>query len=255
MYRNRVIPCLLLDGHKLIKTIGFDAPSYVGDPINAVKIFNEKEIDELIILDIYASKRKCGPDFDYIQQLASECFMPLCYGGGVSSMSEAEVLFASGIEKIALNQVALQNPNLITDLAQRYGSQSVVGVIDVKKTWLAGYRVWNHVTHKAERRNPVEWARELTESGAGELLINNVDRDGTLKGFDIGLVQAISRNVAVPVIACGGASNLENCREVVLSGGASAAAAGSLFVYKGPHRAVLINYPDPIILKDLFKEF
>lgn len=254
MYRNRVIPCLLLEGHKLVKTVEFSNSSYVGDPINAVKIFNEKEVDELIILDISASKRNTGPDFDYIQQLASECFMPVCYGGGISTMAEVERLFMCGIEKISINRAAFNNPVLISEIAQRYGAQSLVGAIDVKKTWLSGYKIWNYMSGKFERQTPIEWATKLTQLGAGEILVYDVSRDGTFKGFDLELSQSIARSVPVPVITCGGASSVENCRDAVLLGGASAAAAGSLFVYKGPHRAVLINYPEPKILRNLFNE-
>jgi imidazole glycerol-phosphate synthase subunit HisF len=255
MFRPRIIPCLLLDGERLVKTTGFNAPSYVGDPINALKIFNEKEVDEVIVLDISASKKGSKPNFDYIHKLAEECFMPMCYGGGISSMDDAEKLISYGVEKIAINQSALKNLELLTLIAQRYGSQSVLGVMDVKKCWFRGVRVWNHVTRKHATYTPAMWALKMTEAGAGEILLNYVDRDGTQQGFDIELIQSVSRVVDVPVVACGGASSIENCKSAIVKGGAAAAAAGALFVYKGPHRAVLINYPDSHTLKSLFKDY
>lgn len=253
MFRPRVIPCLLLDGQRLVKTTCFDRPAYVGDPINALKIFNEKEVDEVILLDIFASKKKRPPDFAYIEKLASECFMPMCYGGGISSMEDADKLIACGIEKLAINQGALKNLDFISSVAMRYGSQSVLGAIDVKKTWFRGIRVWNHVAHKPEAFSPVEWATRMTQAGAGEILLNNVNRDGTMRGFDIELSRSVSQAVSVPVIACGGASSLENCKSVIVNGASAAAAAGALFVYRRPHRAVLINYPDSKSLQNLFK--
>jgi len=255
MFRPRIIPCLLLDGQRLVKTTAFDSPSYVGDPINALKIFSEKEVDEVIVLDIYASKRGRKPDFAYIEKLAGECFMPMCYGGGISSMDDAERLIACGVEKLAINQGALKKLDLLSSVARRYGSQSVLGAIDVKKSWFKGIRVWNHVTRKHESFAPEEWALKMTQAGAGEIFLNHVDRDGTQKGFDLGLIRSVSQTVSVPIVACGGASSLENCRSAIVDGAAAAAAAGALFVYKGPHRAVLINYPDSQTLKSLFKEY
>jgi cyclase len=252
MFRPRIIPCLLLDGQRLVKTIGFEAPSYVGDPINALKIFNEKEVDEIIVLDIFASKKGRKPDFAFIEKLAKECFMPMCYGGGISSMGDAERLIACGVEKLAINQGALNNLDLLSSVARRYGSQSVLGAMDVKKSWFKGVRVWNHVTRKHEPFDAGEWALKMTQAGAGEILLNHVDRDGTRQGFDIGLIRSVSQAVSVPVVACGGASSLENCKSAIVDGAAAAAAVGALFVYMGPHRAVLINYPEPTQLKNLF---
>lgn len=255
MFRPRIIPCLLLDGQRLIKTTGFETPSYVGDPINALKIFNEKEVDEVIVLDIYASKKARKPDFSYIEKLAGECFMPMCYGGGISSMEDAEKIIGCGVEKLSINQGALTNLDLLSAVAKRYGSQSVLGAMDVKKSWFKGVRVWNHVTRKHESYSPEDWALKKTQAGAGEILLNHVDRDGTQQGYDIGLIRSVRQVVGVPVVACGGASSLQNCKSAIEEGGAAAAAAGALFVYKGPHRAVLINYPDSQALKSLFKEY
>ncbi|MES2205627.1 MAG: AglZ/HisF2 family acetamidino modification protein [Pseudomonadota bacterium] len=252
MYRPRLIPCLLLDGKRLVKTIQFSNSSYVGDPINTVKIFNEKEVDELIVLDIQASKNGNEPNFEMVAQLASECFMPICYGGGIRSLEDAERLIASGVEKIALNTAALQRPALVGEIARRYGSQSVVVGIDVSYKWWRGYRVLNSGKRKITSWAPADWAKRIAEEGAGEILLNSVDRDGTMKGYDSMLIQAVAKSVSIPVIACGGASDLNDCKKIIRETRASAVAAGALFVYKGPHRAVLINYPNPIQLQELF---
>lgn len=252
MHRPRLIPCLLLDGNKLVKTTRFERPAYVGDPINTLKIFNEKEVDELIVLDIGASKSGAPPNFELVASIASECFMPMCYGGGIRSIGDAERLIASGVEKIAINSAALDRPELIGEIARRYGSSSVVVGIDVRKAWLRGQHVWHSGQRKSTGRKVLDWARQATDAGAGELLLNAVDRDGTLQGYDLDLVREVTAAVTVPVIACGGASGLPDCKAVIAEAGASAAAAGALFVYKGPHRAVLINYPTPAQLQELF---
>lgn len=252
MYRPRLIPCLLLDGQRFIKTTKFSTPAYIGDPINTVKIFNEKEVDEIIILDVQASKRNGTPNFNYVESLASECFMPLCYGGGVTSLYDAEKLIASGVEKISINTAALRLPSLLGQIARRYGIQSVVGSIDVKRHWLRGYRVFNSATGQLTDMDPVMWARRLASEGAGEILLTAVDRDGTMSGCDQVLAKSVSAAVSIPVTVCGGAASLADCKTVILSGGASAAAVGALFVYSGPHRAVLVNYPSPTKLQELF---
>ncbi|RDE51168.1 MAG: imidazole glycerol phosphate synthase subunit HisF [Candidatus Accumulibacter meliphilus] len=253
MYRPRIIPCLLLEGRRLVKTKRFCGAEYVGDPINAVKIFNEKEVDELIVLDINASKSGAAPDFHYIESLATECFMPVCYGGGVRSVADAERIIACGVEKVSVNAAALNRLELVSEIAMRYGSQSVTVGIDVKQDWLRRVRVWNSALRRPIALAPANWARRAADAGAGEILLNAVDRDGTLMGYDLNLIKSISDAVTVPVIACGGASSLENCKAAISAGGASAAAAGALFVYQGPHRAVLINYPTPNQLKGLFQ--
>jgi len=252
MYRPRLIPCLLLDGARLVKTIRFARPAYVGDPINTLKIFNEKEVDELIVLDIGASRSGTSPNFELIAELASECFMPICYGGGIRSRDDAERLIASGVEKISVNSAALDNPALIGEIARQYGSQAVTVAIDVKQSWWHGPSVWHSGRRRSTGMKPVDWARRATDLGAGEILLTAVDRDGTLQGYDQALVRSVASTVAVPVIACGGAANLADCSAVIHGTGASAAAAGALFVYSGPHRAVLINYPNPSQLQELF---
>lgn len=242
MLRARVIPCLLLRNAGLVKTIGFKTPKYVGDPINAVKIFNEKEVDELIVLDIDASKRGAEPNYDLLADLASECFMPLCYGGGVTSVEQALRIVQLGIEKIAVNAATIADPGLVTALSEVLGSQSVVVGIDVKRDWMGRYRVYDASSAKLTDRSPETYAEELVHAGAGEVFLNSVDQDGSQTGYDLKLIDKVTRAVSVPVIACGGAGRLEDFFSAV-NAGASAVAAGSMFVFQGRHRAVLISYP------------
>lgn len=242
MLRARVIPCLLLKNGGLVKTTRFDQPKYVGDPINAVKIFNEKEVDELVLLDIDASRRGAGPNHELVAMIASEAFMPLCYGGGVTTLAQAQKLVKQGVEKVAINSAALSRPALITEMAAELGSQSVVAAIDVKKDWLGRYRVFDPATRKLTSLDPTEHAQHLAAAGAGEIFLNNVDADGMQTGYDLKLVARLADALAVPVIASGGAGKLEDFAPAVAAG-ASAVAAGSMFVFQGRHRAVLISYP------------
>ena len=251
MLRARAIPCLLLKGDGLVKTVRFKEPKYVGDPINAVKIFNEKEVDELIFLDITATPARREPDFERVRDIASECFMPMCYGGGVRSLDHARKLFNLGVEKVSLNTAAAEQPALITELAGVFGNQSVIVGVDVKRDWLGRPRVFTHCGTKNTGREPVEYVREMEQRGAGEILLNSVDRDGTMQGFDTELIGEVTRAVQVPVVACGGAGSVAHLGAAVAAG-ASGVAAGSLFVFTGPHRAVLINYPSPRELRDAF---
>jgi cyclase len=244
MLRTRVIPCLLLDGQGLVKTIRFKDPTYVGDPINAVKIFNEKEVDELIFLDIVASRKQREPNFALLRDIASQCFMPFCYGGGIRSISMVRELFALGAEKVAINTRAIEDPVLIRQAAEQFGSQSIVAAIDVKKNLFGTYGVYHAARGTGTGKDPVAHAQEMESLGAGEIFLNSVDRDGTGKGYDLELVRRVSSAVSIPVIACGGAGKLEDLVGAVKAGGASAVAAGSMFVFYGKHRAVLINYPD-----------
>lgn len=238
----RVIPVLLLQEKEvLVKTKQFADPVYVGDPLNAVKIFNEKEVDELILLDISATKNQREPQYDYIEQIATECFMPVTYGGGVTTVDHFRKLIACGIEKIAVNSAAIERPVLIEEAAARFGSSSVVVSMDVKRSLLGGRNVYSFSKKKHSLPDPVEWAKKLESFGAGEILLQSVDRDGTMKGFDLELIESVSRSVSIPVITCGGAASAEDFSKA-LSRGASAVAAGSLFVFYGKHRAVLINY-------------
>jgi cyclase len=250
MLQARIIPCLLLKGDGLVKTVRFKDPTYVGDPINAVKLFNDLEVDELVLFDITATREGREPPFERIEEIASEAFMPICYGGGVTSFDQARRLFKLGVEKVALTTAAVENPKLINEMVEAFGGQSVVVGIDVRRDWRGRPRVMSHAGTKDAGVEPAAFARQVVERGAGELFLNAIDRDGTRKGYDLPLVEAVSKAVDVPVVACGGAGDLADLRKAV-DAGASAAAAGSLFVFKGPHRAVLINYPTQAQLRSL----
>jgi len=247
----RVIPCLLLKEGGLVKTIGFSDPKYVGDPINTMRIFNEKEVDELILLDIEASRRGREPNYAQIQGIVSEAFMPIAYGGGITRVEQAQKLVSLGVEKVVVNTAALQSFDLVRSMADRLGSSSTVVSVDVKKDWLGRYRVFNPATKKGMNRDPVSHVQQAVAAGSGEIFINDVLRDGTGAGYDLELLHRVAESVDVPVIACGGAGTLEHLREAVFAG-ASAVAAGSMFVYVGKHRAVMINYPKRDILEGIF---
>jgi cyclase len=253
MVQPRAIPALLLKGDGLVKTRRFAEPQYVGDPINAVKLFNDLEADELLFLDITATADRREPAYHRIADIAAEAFMPIAYGGGVSSLHQARRLFQLGIEKVAVTTAADEDPTLISELAAEFGSQAVVGGIDVKRDWLGRLRVCTRSGTHRTRREVVSYARELQERGAGELLLNSIDRDGTYEGYDLELIHSVSAAVTVPVVACGGAGSLAHLGDAVRAG-ASAAAAGSLFVFTGPHRAVLINYPSATELVAVFAD-
>ena len=248
MFRARVIPCLLLHGQGLVKTVRFKQPSYVGDPINAVRIFNEREVDELAFLDITATRERREPPFDRVRDIAGECFMPVCYGGGVRTVEHARRLFALGIEKVLINTAAEEVAALVTDTAADFGSQSVMVGIDVGRDWFGRPRVYTRGGSRNTGRDPIEYAREMAERGAGEIFLNVIDRDGTMAGFDLELVSAVSRAVSIPLIACGGAGTVADL-SAAIAAGASDVAAGSLFVFAGPRRAVLINYPSAAELR------
>jgi len=248
---KRIIPCLLLDGRGLVKTVRFQNPKYVGDPINAVKIFNEKFVDEIIFLDISAAREGKGPNFEFISEIASECFIPFCYGGGIRTIQDAKKLYCIGVEKVSVNSAAIENPALIKELADQFGSQSVVAAMDIKKNWLGKYMVMKNQGKIKTSQKPLEYALRLQNLGAGELLVNSMDSDGTMEGFDLDILSELSDNVSIPLIACGGAGSLEHIKKVLEDTGISAAAAGSLFVFKGKHRAVLINYPSRENIKSI----
>lgn len=243
MIETRAIPCLLLRGQGLIKTERFKKPVYLGDPINVVRIFNDKEVDELVLLDVTATRERRRPPFEYLEKIASECFMPLCYGGGVRTIEDMRTLFAIGIEKVSVNTHAVEDPTMIRAAADEFGSQSVIVSIDVKRTLFGGYRVRTHGGRRRTRWEPAALARELERQGAGELLLNSIDRDGTMSGYDLELVRQVTEAVRIPVVACGGAGSVADLERVVHEAGASAAGAGSMFVFQGPHRGVLISYP------------
>lgn len=243
MLRSRIIPCLLVHKKGLVKTVNFKDPKYVGDPINAVKIFNEKEVDELIVLDIDATVEKCEPNFQMIKNLATECRMPLCYGGGVTTPEQAKEIIKLGAEKVALSAAAVNNPEVIKDIGKEVGVQSVVVVIDVKKKGLFGkYEVFTHNGKKSTGLNPVDFAKKMEEIGVGEIVINSIDHEGTMKGYDLKLFESIRAQISVPLTIMGGAGSPDHIKEAVNKFGIIGAAAGSLFVFKGKYRAVLIQY-------------
>lgn len=243
-YRPRLIPSLLLKEQGLVKTIKFSEPRYLGDPINAVKIFNGKGVDELCILDIVATSKNRGPDFDYLKDIASEAFMPLSYGGGITNMEQVKRLFYIGYEKVIINTAFIKTPQLIREGANFAGSQSVVVSIDVKNEWFGKRNCYINAGKTKVGIDPVTMAKKAEELGAGEILLNSIDRDGTMKGYDIKLVKDVTSAVSIPVIACGGAKDIHDFKTVLEEGKAHAAAAGSLFVYYGEHKAVLITAPE-----------
>lgn len=249
MKRIRVIPVLLIHNGGLVKSVKFKNYTYVGDPINAVKIFNDKEIDEIVILDIDASREKRPPNFQQIREITGEAFIPLAYGGGITSIEQVKQLFFEGVEKVILNTTAFQNPALITEAASVVGSQSVVVSIDVKKSLFGKYQVQVTNASVNTKEDPVSYAKRMEQLGAGEIFLNSVDRDGTYQGYDLELVQKVAGAVNIPVVACGGAAEMEDFYAAA-SKGASAVAAGSFFVFQRPHRAVLISYPSQQELTD-----
>lgn len=250
---NRVIPCLLLQDGGLVKTRRFRRPRYVGDPINAIRIFNEKYVDELVFLDIRASRVGAEPDYDLIGRIAGECFMPLCYGGGIRTLGQARRIVACGVEKIAVNSMAIDRPGLLHELSDEFGASSVVACIDVKRDFFGRERVFHPGRRRTTALDPVDQARAVVAQGAGEIFLNSVDRDGEYCGFDLDRIRRMAQAVNVPIVACGGAGRLEDMRAAIAAG-ASAAAAGSMFVFYGPHRAVLINYPSYASVRELFAQ-
>lgn len=251
MLSHRVIPCLLLSKGGLVKTLKFAKPKYVGDPINAVKIFNEKEVDELMVIDIDATKEGRGPDFALIEELAGECFMPLCYGGGIRHAEDAATLFKIGVEKVAMQSTALKSPETIRRIADWAGEQAVVVSIDVKRNWLGKPKLFSASGQSVD----LDWrdaVRAAAAAGAGEILLNAVDRDGTLQGIDRELIAEASALVDIPLVAIGGVGSLADIKAAT-DAGASAVAAGAYFVFQGPHRAVLITYPRYDELQDLWR--
>lgn len=249
----RVIPCLLLSGRGLVKTRRFRSPRYVGDPINTVKIFNDKEVDELVVLDIDASKRRREPDWPLLEEMATECFAPLGYGGGLGSLDQMRRVLRLGFEKVVLNTSALRSPELLRDASRTFGAQSVVASIDVRTNWRGRPIVHSHAGARVPTTDPVAWARQLESLGAGEILLVSVDRDGMRTGYDLPLIRAVAEAVTVPVVACGGARSTDDLSAAVAHG-AAAAAAGSLFVFQGRHQAVLISFPSSAELERLFPQ-
>lgn len=243
MYRARVIPCLLLRGHGLVKTRKFKDPVYVGDPVNAVRIFSEKEVDELVLLDIDASREGREPNYELIAEIAGECFMPVAYGGGIRTLAQVRQLIRSGVEKVVITSAACESTAVIRESADVFGSQAVMAGIDVRRTLLGGTKVMAKSASVETGLKLDEHVQRLVAAGAGEILLNSIDRDGQMSGYDLDLIRSVAECVGVPVVACGGAGNVAHLKQAVREAGASAVSAGSMFVFHGKRRAVLINYP------------
>ncbi len=244
MLQTRIIPCLQLLDESLVKTVQYKKHSYIGDPINTVRIFNELEVDELVFVDIAATKQKREPNYKVLREISSECFMPLGYGGGITNLHQAKKIFELGFEKIILNSAPFNLPRLITEIATIYGTQAVVVAIDVKKNFWGQYEVFSHSGCINERKNPLDWAQEVEQLGAGEILLTSIDLEGTWKGFDLELTKLVAQSLTIPVIANGGAGSLEDICKVVKDGKASAVALGSMVVFQGKDLGVLVNFPD-----------
>jgi len=251
MLRTRVIPCLQLIDESLVKTVKFGNHGYIGDPINTVRIFNELEVDELCFLDIRATVEKRQPNYKILAEIANECFMPLSYGGGVTDAEMAKKILSIGFEKIVINTAAYTNPKLVTQIANYSGNQSVVGSIDVKKNLFGKYQTFTHDGKTKQTKDPVQWAKELEDLGAGELLLTSMDRDGTWTGYDIEFLKRITTTINIPVIANGGAGSIEDICKVVSYAKVSAVALGSMVVYQQKDLGVLVNFPDKEKLKNL----
>jgi cyclase len=252
MLNPRITPCLLVHNKGLVKTVKFKDSKYVGDPINAVKIFNEKEVDELVVFDIDATIENRGPDYKLIENLANECRMPLCYGGGIKTVSQAQRILSLGVEKIAISSAVFDNPNLIQEISSQVGNQSVVVVFDVKKKLFGGYDLYTHNAKNKIKLDLIGLVEKVQELGAGEIIINSIDNDGMMKGYDLDLINKIKKKINVPMTMLGGAGKLEDISQVIEKFGIIGCAAGSLFVFKGKYKAVLINYPN---IKDKQKLF
>jgi len=243
MLQKRVIPCLLLHNNGLYKTEKFKNPTYIGDPINAIKIFNEKEVDELIFLDIDASKERKEPNYKMIEDIAGECFMPLCYGGGVRTIEQMKKIYALGVEKISLSSQAVLNPMFIKEATNIFGNQSVIVTLDIKKDFWGKRKIFLYNGTKNTKLNPIEFIKYIEALGVGEIVINSINNDGVMKGYDLEFLKEIKKNTRVPVIALGGAGNFEHIKEVLKISNVDAVACGSIFVYQGPLKGVLISYP------------
>lgn len=252
MLRSRIVPCLLVRNKGLVKTVQFNDSKYVGDPLNAVKIFNEKEVDELIVLDIDATKEKRPPNFKMIQDLAVECRMPLCYGGGIKTVEQAKEIIKLGAEKIALSSIVFEDRNRVKEIADAVGVQSVIVVLDVKKKGFFGkYQVYINNGTKSTGKDPVSVAKELEKLGVGEVVINSIDNDGMMKGYDLKLVEIIREAINLPLTVLGGAGTIQDIKQLINKHKIIGAAAGSLFVFKGKYKAVLINYPTRDEIKEI----
>lgn len=251
MLQNRIIPVLLLEDEGLVKTKKFKEPKYIGDPVNTVRIFNTKEVDEIFLLDIHASRNKIAPNFDLVSEIASECFMPLCYGGGIRNLADAEKLFSIGVEKISIQTSALKDLNIVNQIASKFGAQAVVVSVDIKRDFFGKAKLYSSSTKDTVNIEWLNFSKSAVNAGAGEIFINSVDKDGTLSGPDIQLVTEAAGSISTPLTYSGGVSSLNDIRNLIKAG-ASAVAAGAFFVFNGPNRAVLISYPRYSEIKKLF---
>lgn len=250
MRRIRVIPVLLMSNGGIVKTVNFRNPHYIGDPINTIRIFNDKEADEIMLLDIDCSRKNKEPDYELIKKIAGECFMPLAYGGGIRTVEHAKKIIRSGVEKVVINTAAYQNKLLIKEIAEIIGSQSVIVSVDYRKNFFGKNVIYTHGGKKKEASDIIEYVQEMEHFGAGECLLNSIDRDGTRKGYDTSTLKKITSVLKIPVIACGGANNINDFVDAVKLGGATAVAAGSMFIYMNNKESILINYPSQELLKN-----
>ena len=254
MLRPRIIPCLLIQNGGLVKTVKFSDPKYVGDPINAVKIFNEKYADELVVLDIDATAKNIEPNYKQIAYLSAECRMPLCYGGGIKTAQQAKKIVSLGVEKVAISSAAIERPSLLTEMADEVGKQSVVAVLDVKSKFFSKtLEVWTHNGKNNTKKNYLDVAVELVEKGAGEVVLNSIDNDGMMKGYNLEAAEALRKAVNVPITILGGAGSLDHMQQVINKCGVVGVSAGSFFVFKGPYKAVLISYPTQLQKDEMIK--
>ena len=249
----RIIPILTFIEGKLVKTVKFKKPNYIGDPINAIKLFNELEVDELVFLDIRATKNNTPINFELIKDITSECFMPVAYGGGIRTIEEIEKLFAMGVEKIILNSVAFTKPELIEKAAEKFGSQSILVAIDIKKGIFGKYKIFIEGGTRQVKKDVIECVNFFEKAGVGEIIINSIDNDGMMQGYDLELIKTVTTHATVPVVAVGGAGHLNDFVDAIEIGGASAVGAGSMFVYHGRERGILINYPSREEIENIFK--
>ncbi|MBC6401786.1 MAG: imidazole glycerol phosphate synthase subunit HisF [Ekhidna sp.] len=253
MLRARVIPCLLLNDRVLVKTVRFKKPSYIGDPINTVRIFNELEVDELCFLDIRATLKSRQPNLEILHEIADECFMPLSYGGGIRNFETAQKILSIGFEKVVLNTILFENPEEVKKISEHFGRQSIIGSIDVKKDFFEKYHVYSVDGSKKHKIDPVEWAVALEDLGAGELLVTSMNQEGTWKGYDVDILRKIHNAVEIPVIANGGAGSIDHIGKVINSQSANAIALGSMIVYQAKNKGVLVNFPDRTKLDEALK--
>lgn len=244
MFKPRIIPVLLLKGNALVKSKAFKDYRYIGDPINAVKIFNDLKADELVFLDICATKENRTVSLEFVKNVGEEANMPFAVGGGIKSLEDIRKVIGAGAEKVVINSAAVENPDFILRASETYGSSTIVVCMDVKKNIFGDYKVWIKNGSKSTRYAPVDFAKLMEEKGVGEIIAQSIEQDGMMNGYDINLIKKISEAVSIPVISLGGAGNLKHMKQSYIEGYASGLAAGSMFVYHGPQNGVLINYPE-----------